>query len=345
VASRLKVKSIESGIISLDANNLGIDKPMMVNIGDNKQGYLFVVSKSNGYVSSYSTPIVNIDGSLHIENALKFHSYLDDEYDNYKNYKNSSISSIVKDNDALYVVYTVSIICMNYGTVYSSTITKYKLPNFDIDWEKEFFDSNIISMAINDDEIALFNMCTGKITFLNKNDGSNKDVESIDCHDKTEHTSLFRPGMTGHDLHYFKEYLLAASLDNKIKIYDGKNHQEVSTWSSYEEVTLIDIFENLKYTRNVQIDNLNDRMYILDKGCLIVYTPNNCTRIPIYEYQIDDINLDKSTGNLLLMVSKDKLTYLINLSNEQIERYINKEKRVGSTGTMKLIGKKQKISK
>jgi hypothetical protein len=335
--SLINVESFKKKFL-LDSNQI-ITKCLMVDLPDNEKGILVLIyerdmvqDEHGKSISKFTikSPITKLDGTLYSNDYFKFGSFLQYEH---------TIVEVARDIDALYIAFSYGEKkphARPYGfDNYNKklTVLKYKFPNFELEWKTDFYDKSVQSISVNDEEVALFDMASGEVIFLDKLTGI-KNEKTIFKRTKSNHInknlgiSLESSNCAHHDIAFLGKKVVTMSYFNTITIYD-ENLEEMQMMSINQSNSLAEYFKNGGRMTNPQADMINNRLYFLSKKNLVVMTSNGIEKLSINSSSISGITFNPKDGSLLLeMDGKDNSVNIELISAHDIDRILGSSQSI-----------------
>lgn len=199
---------------------------------------------------------------------------------------------ICSDGKCLYVA--------SYGNEYSY-IACYRMGDFERVWKTTMYGSRIQSIAVNDDEVIVFDMKDGKIKYFDKQNGSRNKEKEIE----TDKDSGFV--RSHHELAATNERLLAGvpgltfgllELANELKMFSNDTGELLAQKSVSQ---LVGILESLT------IDKNNNRVYIAFGNVIAVFGEFGYEGFFLAPTKsVHKLNFDQETGCLMVSMTEGK---------------------------------------
>jgi hypothetical protein len=274
------------------------------------------------------SPIIKLDNSLYSEDYFKFGTFFQNGH---------PIIEATRDEDALYLAFSYSNpnIYEWYGIsncewVKKLKVSKYKFPNFELQWEKVFDKKSVQSISVNNKELALFDMNECEVFVLDKFTGEEKE-RSINLASsgqaEKQGLSIEFSNKTHHDIAFIDKNLVTMSHFNVLRIFD-ENFKEVSTLSFGQNYSLIDCFKNGGKMKSPQSDIANNRVYFASDNKLMALTSDGIKIVTQYDLPIHDITFNSKDESLLIhMAGEDDMEKIEILSIDFINKSLSQSEK------------------
>lgn len=330
---------------SLDINE-NIANFLVVDLPNNKKGLLlvkYIVSsdfdkfgKESSYIT-FSTPILNFDGTVYNKDFFKLGRYLKDT---------RPVVTIIRDNTSLYLSLSyckmkVDEYLKKYVVDHNNIINilyKHRFPDFMLEWKNEFLNRSIQSMTTNDKELAIFDMRECEVLFLNKFDGkyNNKKI-NLSMNGKLELQNMVvrNPDFnisSHHDITFVGNNLVAASHSNDVIMLD--ENLEVIYSLDVQKNSIVESIANGGKITSLQSNIEDNHIYFASDNKLMVITNDGIKKIKEFENKIWKLFFNNKDRSLLVYTANEKrnievelipvyfINELINKNNSYLESKI-----------------------
>ncbi len=337
---------MNNNILDLSSLKLKISKEegkfisnfIIVDLPDNKRGLLFIKYNSSYEVDEFgdnllyltiTTPIFNFDNTVYSDDFFKIGKYLRDA---------KPIVEITRDENSLYLALSYNELklsryrelCKIDHDRRTCKISKYRFPDFSLEWEQYFPNGIIQSITVNDKELAFFDMHTCEALYLNKFDGKymNKKINlSMNGKLELQNISIDNPNFnrsSHHDIVFIGNNLMAASYTNDVIIVD-ENLEVMHTFDS-KKTSFADSIINGGKIRSLQSNTEENHIYFVSGKKLMVIDNDSVKIVKEFNINIDKISFNTKDKSLLIYMCDDRGNVEVQImSVHMINELINKD--------------------